>query len=273
MSYTLRDFLYIEVVMCDTAIKSNLKCPHAFSTRLGGVSSGEFESLNLGFEYGDLPDNVSKNWEIFLKSQNIPSKNIAWAKQVHGNEVCIVDENAAVAPGMVTAVGKYDGLVTNKKNICLVIFTADCAPVLLYDDANEVIAAIHCGWKPLTQDILKVGIDKMISLGANIKNIHAAIGPCIQHCCFETGVDVYKAAYKLIGDKVNICSQLSNIQKSKFLINLSKIAKIRLEQLGVLSENIFCVNACTSCSNDNFFSYRADNGKTGRMANIICLPN
>lgn len=120
------------------------KCVHAFSTRLGGVSDGEFESLNLGFGYDDSDENAIKNWNIFSKATKIPINNLVWSKQIHKNKVKILPLD--FIPSQINVgMNGYDGLVTNNENLTLCIFTADCTPVLLCDNKANVIAALHCG--------------------------------------------------------------------------------------------------------------------------------
>lgn len=250
--------------------KTEFDFKHAFSTRFGGVSQKPFNTLNLGFEYGDNADDVIKNWKIFSDKTNIAIENLVWAKQVHNNDVKIVNAADAGPAGIVEAVGQYDGLVTNNHNISLCIFTADCVPVLLCDKSAGVIAALHCGWKPLTKDIIKNGLNAMFQLGANSKNIQAAIGPGIASCCFETDIDVVEALDSLIFEDARSCYHFEkNI--NKYHVDLKLAVRLRLLQLGILKDNIKTLDLCTSCNNDKFFSYRADDGKTGRMASIISL--
>lgn len=251
-------------------LKTDLNFKHAFSTRLGGVSQNPFNSLNLGFEYGDSAHDVKKNWEIFSYESGISVKNLVWAKQVHGNNVVIVDKNNGSLAGEAKAVGQYDGLVTNDSDVTLCIFTADCIPVLLCDRSAGVIAALHCGWKPLTKDIIKIGIEKMLTLGASIKNIEVAIGPGIGQCCFETDKDVADAIDVVLSNESNECYRFDSA-KNKYYIDLKLAVKIRLLQLSIRKDNISSIDLCTSCDNNTFFSYRADSGNTGRMASVISL--
>lgn len=245
------------------------KCQHAFSTRLGGVSKDEYESLNLGFNYGDSDENAIKNWNIFSKATKISIDNLIWSKQVHKNKVKILPRD--FIPSQINVgMNGYDGLVTNNENLTLCIFTADCTPVLLCDRQAKVIGALHCGWKPLTADIVKNGIDAMKSLGTKAKNIQAVIGPCICKNCFEVGEEVLPHFTNLLGRK-DAKKVIAKKSLNKYLINLRKSVELRLLQLGTSETNIFHVDECTSCHNKKYFSYRKNNGQTGRLASIIHL--
>lgn len=249
----------------------SLSCEHAFSTRLGGVSPQPFESLNLGLKNDNDSSNAIKNWNIFSKATKISFKYLAIASQVHKADVKIVGKDECMAPQMKNYIGQYDGLVTNDENVCLAIFTADCTPVLLHDPKNKIIAALHCGWRPLCADIILEGIKKMKNLGAQEKYIEAGIGPCINKCCFETGAEVADAVNNLLNQKENKCLEKSNDDNNKYFIDLRKTVQTRLQQLGVLEKNISHVTECTSCDNKKYFSYRKENGITGRMASVIKL--
>lgn len=244
-------------------------CPHAFSNRYGGYSSLEFSTLNLGFNYGDDNIIVKKNWEAFSKQTKIQISNLVWSRQIHKNNVAIIDKTYQ-KPDISKGLENYDGFVTSNPNVTLCIFTADCAPVLLCDKKAGVIGALHCGWKPLCADIIKIGIEEMQKLGACPDHIQAAIGPCIKECCFEVGPEVTCALDKLLGIdafKTYAHSSVGN----KYMANLQAAAKTRLKQLGLADKNIFTVNECANCNHDKYFSYRHDKGKTGRMASIIKL--
>ncbi|MDO5329326.1 MAG: peptidoglycan editing factor PgeF [Coriobacteriia bacterium] len=181
--------------------------------------------------------------------EKVNYKEYATGVQVHKNNVEIVQK-----PGQYNAT---DGLVTNKPGIKLCIFTADCAPLLLVDPINKIIGNLHCGWKPFVADIVKTGVDKMRELGA--KDIYAAIGPCINECCFETGEEVAIAFEKLLG------KSCWNNRHS----NLRAGIELRLNQLGITE--VYHINECTCCNVNTYFSYRAENGNCGRLGHVIEL--
>lgn len=249
----------------------NFDCIHAFSTRLGGISNEEFSSLNLGFDYGDAKDCVNKNWSVFADATGIPIDNLIWTKQVHQNKIKIVTKKDAGDKTQDHLIG-FDGLITKDKNVTLCIFTADCAPLLLHDKNSQIIGAIHCGWRPICADIINNAIETFKKLGAKTENISAAIGPCIGPCCFEVGKEVVDAFTKLLG-KDSLSKIVKRHKGQTTNVNLQAAIEQRLTQLGVQKSNINKVEECTSCHNEKYFSFRKQNGKCGRMANVIRICN
>lgn len=267
--------------------------PHGFSTRTGGVSTGIFESLNLGMNRGDKPDLVTMNWDLFLRECNIGDSYdkgmipFVCGNQVHGNTVLSVSKD-----DLRVAYGKYpenyiselinkniplsqdnlleaDGFVTNEPFVPLAIFTADCTPLLLEDSVNKVIGAVHCGWRSTALDIMNNAVIAMEKLGAKRNHITAAIGPAICKDCFEVGKEVVDAMENLLGNSID---NLYTMNKSgKYLLDLKSVVKERLIQIGVPSENIDDVNECTMCRPDIFWSHRITGFDRGSQANAIMI--
>lgn len=241
---------------------------HGFSSRWGGVSEGYLESLNLGENRGDSEENVRENYRRFLEALGLPQQNIVFTKQVHKNEVRIVtdeDRRELFTPIKYEA----DGIVTNVKNLPLICFTADCVPILLCDDEAGVVGAIHCGWRSTVADILRVSIDKMISLGAVPSSIKAAIGPAIEMCCYETDAEVPEAIKKLLGEENCKECFFPVGDTGKYMVDLKETNRKRLVQLGVSPENIAVSDECTSCNSERYWSHRKTNGKRGTQAALI----
>ncbi len=255
-----------------------ISCLHAFSTRLGGVSSGIYDSLNLGINTGDDDRNVRMNWEIFLRACGISEQEYVYGLQAHENKVLIVGEEDK-RPPCAPVPEKYhvDGYVTNRKNVPLAVFTADCVPVLMQDKKAKVIAAVHCGWRSTAGDIEKEAVKAMVSLGAHPENICAAIGPAIEKECFETGRDVADAMYRLIGDraagfiKEHGTKENKDCSQKKYLTDLKGIVKERLIMLGLKEKNIEVIKACTMCEPGRFWSHRYTKGQRGSQASVIML--
>ncbi len=245
-----------------------LKNKHGFSTRLGGVSEGIFESLNLGINRGDAKENVIKNYDIFFDACDILNHEFMCGNQVHGAYVHVADISEARPAYGEGNVVEADGFVTKCKNLPLVIFTADCVPVLLEDREAGVIGAIHCGWRSTAADIQKEAVNKMQSLGACVKNIHAAIGPAIDVCCFEVGAEVTEAMDKLIGDASSFYHEKEN---KKYMLDLRGVVRERFLQLGLKDENIEITGPCTMCHPELFWSHRYTGGQRGSQASVICM--
>lgn len=222
---------------------------HGFSTRNGGVSPAPFLSLNLGGTE-DLPDHIAENRKRALGDLNIDMSQVSYLNQIHSNIVCQAQ------------VGKQtgDALVTNQKNIAIAVGAADCYPILFHDEKNQVIGAAHCGWKGTLAKIVKNTIDEMVKLGAEVSEIKVAIGQGICKANYQVSEEVIQQFVD--AGFANHCwkgRQLDLLQANRF---------VALES-GIKPEHIWSMNRCTT--EDDFFSYRRDNGKTGRMWALIML--
>lgn len=241
---------------------------HAFTTRFGGVSKGEFSSLNLGSNRGDDPEAVRENYRRVCALMDADINGCAVTRQVHGNEVRVVT-NADRHVCMSQTPYEADGIVTAEKGLPIMCFVADCVPVLLYDEENGVAAAVHCGWRSSTADILGRAIDKMRALGAKEEAICAAIGPSIGRCCFETDDDVPQAVDRYLrGDTKDLFTRRSD---GKTLVDLRAANARRLVQLRLRPEHIDISEECTVCSHDKYWSHRFTKGHRGSQAAVIVL--
>lgn len=222
---------------------------HGFSTRHGGVSPEPFMSLNLGGTE-DLPENIDENRRRALINLGIEMQQVSYLNQVHSNSVCMA------FPGKQTG----DALVTNQLNLAIAVGAADCYPVLFHDDKNKVIGAAHCGWKGTLGRIVKNTIEEMVKLGAEKKHIHIAIGQGISKDNYEVSDEVI-LQFKHAGFP-DYCWE--NRQ-----LDLLKANQFVAEENGIFKKHIWSMNLCTT--EPDFFSYRRDHGKTGRMWAVIML--
>ena len=155
---------------------------HAFFTRLGGVSTGLYHSLNCSYGSHDEREAVIENRRRAMARLDLPANALVTCYQVHGVDVLTI--NGGNPP-----VGKVyaDALVTNRRGMALGVLTADCAPILLADINAGVIGAIHAGWRGALAGVLEAGTKAMVGLGAHTEFIHASIGPCIGANSYEVG--------------------------------------------------------------------------------------
>lgn len=244
-----------------------LPARHVFTTRYGGVSRGEWASLNLGSNRGDDPAAVRENYRRVAALLGAEIDGCCVTKQVHGVEVRVVTE-ADRHVCMSTVPYEADGLVTDRRGLPLLCFIADCVPVLLCDAEAGVIAAVHCGWRSATGDILGVTLKKMAALGASPERIFAAVGPSIGSCCFETDRDVPDAVEAWLGGTEGLVERRAD---GKYLVDLRGANARRLTQLGVPAAQIDLSEECTFCSHDKYWSHRYTRGRRGSQAAGIVL--
>lgn len=260
-----------------TLKSSVISCAHGFSTRKGGVSDGIFESLNLGMKKGDVKERVIENWNRFLDSCMIKERSFVCARQVHGNTVLTVGTEDIYPPYGKEDRDMCDGFVTDKPGVPLVVFTSDCVPLLLEDKAAHVIGAVHCGWRSTVADIEKNAIDAMMHLGAKPANIHAAIGPAIDKCCFEVGAEVIEAVCDLCGEAAGEFYEKRTGTPSggpeKFMLDLRGIVEKRLIMLGLSPENTEKVGGCTMCDPSTYYSHRGIKGNRASLASVIAMED
>lgn len=226
-----------------------LAVPHGFSTRHGGISPAPFASLNLGGSE-DTPENIAENRHRFLQALGLAQTPVAWLRQVHGADVCIAQ------PGPQTG----DALVCATPGITLAISTADCYPLLFHDPVNGVIGAAHAGWRGTLARIAAATVEKMRTLGAATQSICVAIGPGICGPNYEVSEEVIQQFSDAHFPK--------SIHSGR-LLNLALANQFVLEEAGILQSNIDLIDRCTT--ENDFFSYRRDKGKTGRMWAVIAL--
>ena len=245
-----------------------LDTTHAFTTRFGGVSEGIFESLNLGENRGDNPESVRENYRRVCQALGLDASRLVFSKQVHGDAVRTVSSDDAHE--LFTPVPyEADGLLTNEKGLALVIFTADCVPVLFHDPVCGIIAASHAGWRGTASDIVGKTILAMSrEYGCEPENIRAAIGPSIGKCCFETDSDVPGAMRAVLGEKAE---KFIFPRGEKFTVDLRGINRALLMRAGLKRENIADAGECTMCRHKKYWSHRYTGGERGSMASIIML--
>ena len=245
-----------------------ISVPHGFTTRYGGVSQGDFASLNLGANRGDDPAAVRENYRRLCALMGVGIDGMAVTRQVHGNVVRVVTEaDRHICMGPVPY--EADGIVTNVKGLPILCMVADCVPVLLWDGEHGVAGAIHCGWRSSVTDILKNALEQMETLGAEAASVRAAIGPSIGACCFETDDDVPQAIETyLSGDTADLFTRRPD---GKTLVDLRSANARRLLQLGLKPEHIDISRECTMCSHDKYWSHRYTKGRRGSQGAVIVL--
>ena len=239
--------------------------PHCFTTRLGGVSQGHLASMNIGVHRGDDPENVARNIRILADAIGFDPQDLVATRQTHSDIVCKVgraDRGGYLVEG---ASRECDALVTNEPGVALVVFTADCTPILLHDPVTGAVGAVHAGWRGTASDIAAKAVAAMTAyFGTRPEDVRAAIGPNIGACCFETDADVPQAMEAVLGEAAK-----AHIRRAgdKYYVNLKAINALLLERAGV--KNIEVSELCTACRQDLFWSHRRVGQQRGSQGAII----
>ena len=237
---------------------------HCFTTRLGGVSTGSLSSLNIGQHRGDDPENVEKNYAILGNALDFDPKNLVLTRQIHTDIIRVVTQKDCNGLDH-RDYPECDALITNDPGVGLVIFTADCTPILLHDPVTGAVGAAHAGWRGTAADIAGKTVKKMADVfGCDPQNIRAAIGPNIGQCCFETDREVPEAMVKAFGKDVEsaICPA-----GSKYYVNLKIINALALQRASVT--HIEISQDCTMCQHHRYWSHRFTRGDRGSQGAII----
>ena len=241
---------------------------HGFSTRPGGVSPAPWDSLNLGVGRGDDMENVRENYRRFCAAVGTDAQRVVLSKQIHEDGVRHVTEaDAGKGLWRERDYSSVDSMVTDAPHLPLVVFSADCNVILLHDPVRGTIGACHAGWRGTALGIAAKTVREMVRLfGCDTANIHAAIGPAIGQCCFETDADVPEAMREAFNWADEYISE--GRAAGKFYVDLKGVNKRQLEEAGV--RNIEVSDICTCC-NENFCSHRRNPAVNLRMASGICL--
>ena len=238
--------------------------PHGFTTRLGGVSTGTQYSLNLAVGRGDSMENVEENLRRLGRAVGFAPEKLVMTLQVHSDIVRVVTDADHV--GLCHRdYPRCDGLVTNTPGVALLVFTADCTPLLFYDPVTGAVGAAHAGWRGTALGIGAKVVQTMAeNFGTKPENIRAAIGPNIGMCHFETDADVPDAMRAAFGAEVD-----GYIEKrgEKYHLDLKQINAMVLRRCGVT--HIEISEDCTVCSCDRFWSHRATGGQRGSQGAVI----
>ena len=210
---------------------------------------------NLAFHVEDNEINVIKNRKNLALKLGYNYEDLVYMNQIHSANIIVVDENSP------KLVDNCDSIITRSKNLPLMVMVADCIPILMFDDKQGIIAAIHAGRNSTFLEISKKTAEVFIEkFSSNPEDINVVFGASIQKCCYEVSEDLSKIVENSFGKEF--------VENN--YIDLQGINKKQLNDLGI--KNIEISNICTKCSNEPFFSFRK-NPKTGRFAGIISLAN
>jgi YfiH family protein len=229
----------------------------AFTTRVGGVSTGPFAALNVGGGQGDDPTAVRANRRAVCAALGLDPGRVAVGQQVHGAEVRVLERPHGPAPFCEALEGwpEGDGLLTAAPGLALAVLGADCLPVLLWRRDTPRVSAVHAGWRGLAGGI----VERAAAALGDPARTGAAIGPGIGPCCYEVGEPVRRAFAGRFGPAV----------VAGAAVDLAAAARAALVAAGVPAAAVWTLPTCTACDAGRWFSHRRDRGVTGRQAGLV----
>jgi polyphenol oxidase len=238
--------------------------PHAFSTRLGGVSPAPFDSLNLGNPSGcdviDDGERIERNYALLQDAIGCGGMERCRLHQVHGADVHAVRAGEAFESGM-----KGDALTSDDARRVIAVRVADCVPILLASADGKFVAAIHAGWRGVVAEVVGAAVRQMRERAGEQTRFVAAVGPCIGFDAFEVGLEVVAEFERLFGADAPVW----RTDDGKGRVDLRQAVWLQLRGLGLGEDQIDTTDRCSSRDSAEFYSHRRDRGVTGRMAALI----
>lgn len=235
---------------------SSIDVPHGFPTRHGGISIGPFSSLNTSYVVGDDEAHVRENLKRLATAAKVEPDKLFSVTQVHGDVLVHALDS--------TPQTQADALWSQTPGTAVGVRTADCLPVLLHDPRSGRVAAVHAGWRGVINELTAKTIAFWKEQGTRPEDLRAAIGPCIQQCCFEVDGDLPGRFSAAFGPEVVVSIE----GKAKKHLDLPRAVALTLQRAGVPVANFEVLPHCTRCD-ERFFSHRRDHGVTGRHLSFI----
>jgi YfiH family protein len=188
--------------------------------------------------------------------------------QVHGDGIAVIREEADLASAKSRP---FDALITDRRETAIGVYTADCAPLLLFDPLHRAVGAVHAGWRGTVRRIAEKTVSAMTAhFGTRPSDLLAAIGPTIGPCCYEVGREVLDQMPQALPRWDTVVFPLNG---EKARLDLQEANRLQLQEAGIPPDRIGVLPLCTSCRRDLFYSFRGERGKKGQMLNAIMLTN
>lgn len=245
---------------------------HAFSTRLGGVSTGDVGTLNLSFSREPGQENVRENHRRLAAAAGYPAERMVFSRQTHTTNIRVVTE-ADCGKGYLSEpdYDDMDGLVTNVPGIPLVTFYADCVPLFIVDPVHRAIGCSHSGWRGTAANIGKETLEVMKrEYGTDPREVYAAIGPSICQECYEVSRDVIEQFCSAYPERLWPLL-FYPVSGEKYQLNLWEACRQNFLAAGMSPEHIGMPDICTCCNPEFLFSHRASHGRRGNLAAVLML--
>ncbi len=234
---------------------------HALLTRLGGVSRGPYASLNLGSTVGDDPAAVQENLRRVCATFGLTRAQLVSPHQVHAAHVARVTraEGGLIIPAT-------DALITDDPEIALLLRFADCAPVVFYDEEHHVAGLAHAGWRGVVERVVPATLTAMReTFGTRPTRVWAGIGPCIGVERYQVGAEIVAAVAASAPGDVTIAQR----RNGSWYLDLAAAIRAQLQACNVT--NIEASGLCTASNTEEWYSHRAEGGRTGRFGVLVRL--
>lgn len=241
---------------------------HGFSTRLGGVSTGEFKSLNMSFGRGDPDENVTENYHRLCAAVGVEFESLVASAQDHKTYVRRVGKaERGIGIYRPKDMQSVDGLVTNEPGVTLVTYFADCTPLMFVDTKTHAIGSAHAGWRGTVGRIGEKTVQKLTEeFGTDPADVIVTIGPAIGRCCYEVDTPVAEQFEALGLDSGKFIFPKGG---GKYMLDLPETNRQIIASAGVPEENIVVGDVCTRCNHDLIWSHRATGGRRGGMCGML----
>jgi hypothetical protein len=236
---------------------------HAVFTRLGGVSEPPYATLNTGRTVGDEPTAVTENHRRICRALGTDPAAIAGGYQVHGVRVAVLgrDDRGRVRP-------RTDALLTSEPGVSLMQRYADCTPLVLYDPARRALGLAHAGWRGTVEGMALEAVKAMTeAFGTRPADLIAGVGPSIGPCCYEVGPEVARLVRQRFETRDDWL-----LPRNDGAVHLDLWAANRRQLTSAGVGRVEVAGICTACRTDEFFSHRAEEGRTGRFGVLAMLP-
>lgn len=244
---------------------------HAISTRVGGVSRGSYQSMNISYKVSDDPLRVEENRQLLSRSLEMDIHKAVYLTQIHSDKVFKLDSSNLPPKG--EPLGQGDALITNLPKVPIFILVADCLPILFYDQTHKAIGLAHAGWRGTVAQIAVKTLKAMTeAYGTNPADVKIVLGPAIGACCYEVGRDV-KEKFDSFAYAEAVLEQSG---KARWKLNIPEANARQLLEAGAAEDHLIRSNLCTINHIDLFYSHRAEAGGdqlTGRFGAFMMLVN
>lgn len=243
---------------------------HAFSSRFGGVSTGDLYAMNFSISRGDTKEHVTENYRRFAAAVGFRAENLVCSDQTHTNHVRVVtEEDRGKGFDREKDYHDVDGLVTNVPGLVLATYYADCVPLFFVDPVHRAVGLSHSGWRGTVADIAGETVRVMREMyGTDPVDLLGAVGPSICQDCYEVSEDVIREVQARYDSSLYpiLYTEKAN---GKYQLNLWEACRQNMLRAGLLPEHIQVTDLCTCCNPDILFSHRGSKGHRGNLAGFL----